>query len=57
MYAQVEKLNEKKSREVGNSVAQKNSNEKLGFEFINNRPKNIIGNRKNALFRSPRNLR
>ena len=42
MYAQVEKPKENKSRAVANSVAQKKSNVKQGFGFVDNRLKNNI---------------
>jgi len=42
MYAQKEKPKDNKSRTVGNSVAQKKSNVKEGFGFVDNRPKAII---------------
>lgn len=38
MYAQVEKPKENKSREVANSVAQKQRNVKQGFGIVDNRP-------------------
>jgi hypothetical protein len=39
MYEQIEKPKEKKSIAVANSVAQKKSNVKQGFGFLDNRPK------------------
>lgn len=41
MYAQVDKSKENKSRAVANSVAQKKSNRKQGFGFVDNRPEVI----------------
>ncbi|CAH9053881.1 hypothetical protein PSECIP111951_00913 [Pseudoalteromonas holothuriae] len=41
MYAQVEKSKENKSRVVANSVAQKKSDEKQGFGFVDNRPEAV----------------
>lgn len=41
MYAKVEKSKENKSRAVASSVAQKNSNVKLVFSFVDNRPEAI----------------
>ncbi|WP_421854433.1 hypothetical protein [Marinomonas sp.] len=37
MYEQIEKPKENKSRAIANSVAQKKSNGKQGFEFVDNR--------------------
>lgn len=42
MYAQVEKSKENKSRTVANSVGQKQSNVKKGFEFDDNRPETVV---------------
>jgi hypothetical protein len=42
MYEQVEKSKENKSRSVDNSIAQKQSNVKQDFGFVDNRPKAII---------------
>lgn len=44
MYAQVEISKENKSRAVANSVAQKKSNGKQGFGFVDNRADNIAHN-------------
>lgn len=41
MYAQIEKSKENKSRVVANSVAQKKSEERQGFGFVDNRPEAI----------------
>ncbi len=41
MYAQVNKSHENKSRAVANSVAQKKSNVKPGFGFVDNRPEAV----------------
>lgn len=41
MYAQVEKPKENKSRAVANLVAQKKSNVKQSFEFVDNRPETV----------------
>jgi len=41
MYEQVEKPKENKSKAVVNSVAQKKSNGKQGFGFVDNRPESI----------------
>ena len=41
MYAQIEKPKENKSRAVANSVAQKKSNGKQGFGFVDNRPEAV----------------
>lgn len=41
MYAQVEKPKEGKSKVVANSVAQKKSNGKQAFGFVDNRPESI----------------
>jgi len=41
MYAQVEKSKENKSRAIAKSLAQKKSNVKQGFGFIDNRPNTI----------------
>ncbi|WP_221937439.1 eCIS core domain-containing protein [Shewanella psychropiezotolerans] len=41
MYEQIEKPKENKSRAVANSVAQKKSNVKKGFRFVDNRPEFI----------------
>ena len=38
MYEQVEKSKETKSKSVANSVTQKRSNGRQGFEFVDNRP-------------------
>lgn len=45
MYVQKEKPKENKSRAVANSVGQKKSNVKQGFEFVDNRPE-VIAQRK-----------
>ncbi len=45
MYAQIEKSKENKSRAVANSVAQKKSNLKQGFGFVDNRSE-VIAQRK-----------
>lgn len=42
MYAQMEKPKENKSRAVANAVAQKNSNMKQGFDFVDNRLKTVV---------------
>lgn len=42
MYDQVEKPKENKSRGVANSVSQKKSSAKQGFEFVDNRPEAIM---------------
>lgn len=42
MYAQVEKPKENKVRAVANSVAQKKSNVKQGFGFVDNRPEAVV---------------
>jgi hypothetical protein len=42
MYEQVEKPKENKSRAVSNSEAQKKSNGKQGFGFLDNRPQSIV---------------
>ncbi len=41
MYPKVEKPKENKSRAVANSVAQKQSNVKQGFGFVENRPETV----------------
>lgn len=41
MYAQVENPKENKSRAIANSVAQKKSNGKQGFGFVDNRPEMV----------------
>lgn len=41
MYAQVEKSKENKSSSLANSVAQKKSNAKQGFGFVDNRPEAV----------------
>lgn len=38
MYTQVEKLKKNKGRTLANSVAQKKSNVKKGFGFVDHRP-------------------
>lgn len=45
MYAQIEKPKENKSRAVANSVAQKKSNVKEGFGFVDNRPEAVVQRR------------
>lgn len=60
MYAQVEKSKENKSRAVANSVAQKKSNLKQSFGFVDNRPetslqrknRTIIDNSSNSYYKS-----
>ncbi|GAA80816.1 hypothetical protein [Pseudoalteromonas sp. BSi20495] len=42
MYAQLEKSKENKNRAIANSVAQKKSNGKQGFGFVDNRPQTIV---------------
>ena len=41
MYAQVEKSKKNKSSSIANSVAQKKSNRKQGFGFVDNRPEAV----------------
>ena len=50
MYAQVEKPKENKSRAVANSVVQKKSNVKQGFEFMNKSNKKTIQKMENNSF-------
>ena len=45
MYAQIEKSKETKSMAVANSVAQKKSQVKQGFGFLDNRPE-VVAQRK-----------
>ena len=51
MYAQVEKSKENKSRAVANNVAQKKSNGKQGFGFVDNRIETVA--QRNVIQRMP----
>ena len=42
MYEQVNKPKENKSRAIANTVAQKQSNAKQGFGFVDNRPEAMM---------------
>jgi hypothetical protein len=52
MYAQVEKPKKSKSRAVANSVAQKKSNVKQGFGFVDNRPESIAQRKMQSIINS-----
>ena len=49
MYAHVEKSKENKNRLVANSVAQKKSNGRQGFEFMDNRPESVAQRKLQAM--------